>query len=268
MNYTTILLEKRDHIATLTMNRPEKLNAINETMFSELNHALDDVTRDDDVRVLIFTGAGKAFTASTDIRETNQGGDRLLSHMSEYEMFDFIRKFPQQISLKLQKMPKPTIAMVNGIAVADGVDWVMACDIRIGGEAARFMNAFVQLALVSNTGSTWFYPRALGLNKALEFLYTGDWIDAKEALRLGLLNSVFPADQLARETMSLAQRIAARAPIANRLVKEMVYRGLTQTLDDHLLSAAYAEAFTLTTKDHKEALAAFLAKRTSKFTGQ
>ncbi len=268
MAYTTILLEKREHIATITMNRPDVLNAVNDTMFAEINLALDDVTRDEDVRVVVMTGAGKAFTVSTDIREMNKSGDRLMSHLSDFETWEFIRKYPQQITLKLQKMPKPTIAMVNGFAVADGFDWVLACDLRIVSETARFSNAFLQMGLVSNTGATWLYPRAMSVTKALELLYTGDWLNAEEALKFGVVTKVVPQEQLHKTTMELAAKIATKAPIANRLVKEMVYRGLDESLEQHLLSSAYAEAFTLTTKDHKEALAAFLAKRAPKFTGK
>ena len=130
------------------------------------------------------------------------------------------------------------------------------------------MNAFIQMALVSNTGSTWLYPRALGINKALELLYTGDWLEAEEAYRLGVLNRLVPAESLEEETMALARRIAQRSPIPNRLVKGMVYRGLTQSLEDHLVDAAQGEVLTLTTQDHREALAAFLEKRRPHFKGE
>jgi 2-(1,2-epoxy-1,2-dihydrophenyl)acetyl-CoA isomerase len=268
LNYETILLEKKDHVARITLNRPERLNALNRQMFRELNSALEDVADDRDVWVLVLTGSGRAFCASADIKEERQEGDRLLGYMEPNEIYQFIRSGPQAITLKLHQMDKPTIAMVNGLAIGDGFDFVLACDIRVGCEHSRFMNAFLQMGLVSNTGATWLYPRALGVNKALELLFTGDWLEAEDALRLGMLNRLVPSEDLEEQTMALAAKIAGKAPIANRLVKSMVYRGLGQSLEEHLPEAAQAEVLTLTTEDHREALAAFLEGREPKFTGK
>jgi 2-(1,2-epoxy-1,2-dihydrophenyl)acetyl-CoA isomerase len=268
MEFQTILLEKGDHIAKLTLNRPERLNALNEQMFEELNLALRDVAEDAEVRVLVLTGAGRAFCASADIKDERRGGDRLLGHQDPYQTWQFIRTGPQAVTLGLHKMEKPTIAMVNGLAIGDGFDWVLACDIRIGSEHARFMNAFLQMGLVSNTGATWLYNRAMGINKALELLYTGDWLEADEALRLGVLNRLVPAERLEEEAMAMARRIAEKPPIPNSLVKGMVYRGLSQTLEEHLVDAAQLEVLTLSTQDHREALSAFLEKRKAEFKGK
>ena len=268
MEFDTIILEKSDHVSKLTLNRPERLNALNEQMFEELNQALQSVASNNDVRVLVLTGAGRAFCASADIKDERRGGDRLLGHKEPYETWQFIRTGPQGVTLKLHQMEKPTIAMVNGLAIGDGFDWVLACDIRIGSEHARFMNAFLQMGLVSNTGSTWLYSRAMGINKALEFLYTGDWLEAEEAHRLGVLNRLVPAEKLEAETMALAERIAQRPPIPNRLVKGMVHRGLGQSLQEHLEDAAQVEVLTLTSQDHREALSAFLEKRKPVFKGK
>ena len=268
MSFQTIILEKAEHIAKLTLNRPERLNALNQQMFGELNVALQDVAEDQDIRVLVLTGAGRAFCASADIKEERQGGDRLLGHQEPYQTWQFIRSGPQGVTLGIHNMEKPTIAMVNGLAIGDGFDWVLACDIRVGNEQARFMNAFLQMGLVSNTGSAWLYTRAMGVNKALELLYTGDWLEAEDALRLGVLNHLFPADRLEEETMAIARRIAESPPIPNRMIKGMVYRGLHQTLEDSLVEAAQAEVLTLTSRDHREALSAFLEKRKPEFTGK
>ena len=174
MTYQTIILEKKDHVARLTLNRPDSLNALNRQMFGELNSALEDVAGDREMRALVLTGAGRAFCASADIKEERQEGDRLLGYMEPNEIYQFIRSGPQGITLKLHRMEIPTIAMVNGLAIGDGFDFVLACDIRVGCERSRFMNAFLQMGLVSNTGATWLYPRAMGVNRALELLYTGD----------------------------------------------------------------------------------------------
>jgi 2-(1,2-epoxy-1,2-dihydrophenyl)acetyl-CoA isomerase len=266
--YQTVILEKKDHVARLTLNRPERLNALNEQMFAELNLALDDVAGDHEVRALVLTGAGRAFCASADIKDERKGGDRLLGHMEPYETYEFIRSGPQGVTIKLHQMEIPTIAMVNGLAIGDGFDWVLACDIRVGCERSRFMNAFLQMGLVSNTGGTWLYPRALGVSRALELLYTGDWLEAEDAERMGVLSKLVPYEELETEAMALATRIAGRAPVANRMVKGMVYRGLGQSLEEHLPEAAQAEILSLATEDHREALAAFLEKREPKFKGR
>ena len=268
MKYQTILLERIGQVAKLTLNRPEVLNAINGRMFEELLAALREVTADDGSRVLVLTGAGRALCSGTDITEEKAGGERLLPHMSPLEITEYMRTGPQGVATALQRLPKPTIAMVNGLAMADGFDWALACDIRIGSVHARFRNGSLQLGLVSNSGATWLMPRALGLGKAFEFLYTDDWLDAETALQLGVLNRLVPIDQLESETLALAERIASKAPVANRLVKELVYRGLRQQFEEHLPEAAFAEALTLATDDHKEALDAFLSKRPPKFSGR
>ncbi len=268
MAYNTILLDKADHIARLTLNRPERLNALNEEMFAELNHALEDVAADTSLRVLIITGAGRAFCASADIKDESRGGDQLLGHKDSYETYQFIRAMPQGVTSKLHNLDIPTIAMVNGLAIGDGFDWVLACDIRVGCENSRFMNAFLQMGLVSNTGATWLYNRAMGISKALELLYTGDWLEAEEAKECGVLAHLVTADKLEETTMELARKIASKAPIPNRMVKGMMYRGLTQTLDDHLAEAAQVEVLTLTSKDHIESLASFREKRPPVYTGE
>ena len=268
MAYNTILLDKADYIARLTLNRPERLNAINEEMFAELNHALDDVAGDTSLRVFLITGAGRAFCASADIKDESRGGDQLLGHKDPYETFQFIRAMPQGVTLKLHNLPMPTIAMVNGLAIGDGFDWVLACDIRVGSENSRFMNAFLQMGLVSNTGATWLYNRAMSISKALELLYTGDWLEAQEAKECGVLGHLVPSEKLEETTMELAPKIAAKAPIPNRMVKGMMYRGLNQTLDEHLAEAAHVEVLTLATQDHKEALASFREKRVPNFEGK
>ena len=268
MVYNTIILDKSDHIARLTLNRPERLNALNEEMFAELNHALEDVAADTHLRVFIITGAGRAFCASADIKDESRGGDQLLGHKDPYETYQFIRAMPQGVTSKLHNLAIPTIAMVNGLAIGDGFDWVLACDIRVGCENSRFMNAFLQMGLVSNTGSTWLYNRAMGISKALELLYTGDWLESEEAKECGVLAHLVSADALEETTMDLARKIASKAPIPNRMVKGMIYRGLTQTLDEHLAEAAQAEVLTLTSQDHIESLASFREKRPPHVKGE
>lgn len=266
MSYETILLKKENHIATLTMNRPEKMNAVNFQMFDEMLDAIDNVAKDDDIRAFILTGAGKAFCASVDLDIINADGG--IKDMGIDELRMFIRRRPQAITLGIRNMEKPTIAMVNGLAVADGVDWIAACDIRIGSEKARFMNAFARMALFPNTGACWQLPRIMGISKALEFLYLGDWISADEALKYDLLNRVVKAEDLEAETMALAARLVQQAPITLRMCKTHVYKGLNMSFEEYLELAADGEAMTTFTQDAKEALLAFKEKRTPNFVGK
>lgn len=270
MNFETIIVKKEERVATITLNRPQVMNAINFQMFSELLSALKDINEDEDIRVMVLTGAGRGFCSSFDMKEEGKAavGNRLLPHMSIEEVRQFARHFPQKVTLGIRNMEKPTIAMVNGLAMADGFDWALACDIRIGSEKARFMNAFIKMALFPNTGMTWLLPRIVGLGKAMELLYTGDWVEAEEAYRIGVLNKLVPSAELEKVTMELARRIAQGPPTAMKLIKLQTYKGLEIGLETALELAADGEVLCLTTQDHIEAVAAFLEKREPVFTGK
>ncbi|MBI2830826.1 MAG: enoyl-CoA hydratase [Chloroflexi bacterium] len=269
MEFKTIILKKDENVATIIMNRPDRMNALIPEMFGELKEALEEVNTDDDVRVVILTGAGKGFCTGSDIKEGSAAkGQGLRAEKGIDEVRQHIRHNPQKITLAIRNLEKPIIAAVNGPAVADGFDWALACDLRVGSENARFMNAFVRMALFPNTGATWLLPRIVGLGKALEILYTGDWLNAEEAHRIGVLNKLVPATDLESETMSLARKLAKQPPVSLRLMKMQTYRGLDISLEAALELAADGEAMTLKTEDHKEALAAFTEKREPKFKGK
>lgn len=268
MTAKTILVKKEEHISTITMNRPEVLNALNHTMFEEFLAALAEVNRDEDVRVVIITGAGKAFCASADLNAESKGKDSLLPDTPIEEGVRYIRHTAQAITKGIINLEKPTIAMINGLAVGDGFDWVLACDLRVASTNARFMNAFIRMAIAPNSGATWFFPRLMGMAKAFELLYTGDWLMAEEADKLGLFNKLVAPEDLEKETMALARKIAKQAPIPIRMMKAQVYRGLETNFDVILDLAGDAEMICVKTEDHKEALAAFRAKREPVFKGR
>jgi enoyl-CoA hydratase/carnithine racemase len=165
-------------------------------------------------------------------------------------------------------MQKPTIAMVNGVAVGGGFDVALACDLRIGSKDARFRNAFVKIGLFPGWGGTWLYPRVMGLGKALEYLFTGDFLGAEEAERLGVLNKMVVPEELEKETMVLARKIAQGPPIAIRLMKLQAYKGLQMDMETALEMAAACETITLNSEDHKEGVAAFREKREAQFKGK
>jgi len=262
MAFETILLEKKEGIGILTLNRPERLNAFNEKMEAEFVQAIQEVSLDDEVRVLVVTGAGKAFCAGADV-------GRMSGESKPKGAEEWRRGFRniQGIILGLQRLEKPTLAMVNGAAVGGGFDLACACDLRTGSEYARFMVAFTRIGLFPGWGGTWLYARIIGIPKAAELLFTGDFLEAKEAERLGLLNKLVPASELEKETMSLARRIANGPPIALRLAKMQLYKGLGMDLETAMQMAAACETITLTSQDHKEGVAAFQEKRPPKYKG-
>jgi len=271
--YETIVLDKNPetHIAKLTLNRPERLNAINRQMGLDLAAAVEDVASDDDVRVLVLTGAGRGFCSGADTGGMAGGGGEQGPHSGERSAEEIRRGFrtAQRLILGLQRMEKPTIAMVNGVAVGAGFDLACACDIRIGSPAARFMVAFVRIGLFPGYGGTWLYARALGsVGKAAELLFTGDFIEAEEAHRYGLLNQLVEPDKLESFTMDMAGRIAQGPPIAIRLSKLMLYKGLEFDLETAMHMAAAAETITLTSQDHREGVTASREKRKPNYRGR
>jgi len=264
MAFETLILDKKEGVALLTMNRPERMNAFNERMEEEFVQALQDIEKDEAVKVLVVTGAGKAFCTGADVARM-EGEERRIRGAEEIR-----RGFKniQAIILGLHKLEKPSIAMINGPAVGGGFDLACSCDLRIGSEKARFMVAFTRIGLFPGWGGTWLYPRIIGIPKAAEMLFTGDFMEAKDAERYGLLNKLVPAADLEKETMSLARRIADGPPIAIRLAKMQLYKGLGMDLETALKVAAAMETITLTSEDHQEGVRAFREKRKPQYKGK
>ena len=255
-------------IARLTLNRPDRLNAINEPMQVEIAEAVGRADRDPDTRVLIITGAGRAFCAGGDLNQlggsTNGDGQGWTSGNADEVRRSF--RLAQDMILGVQRCEKPVIAMVNGVATGAGLDLACACDIRIGTPRARFMSAYVRIGLFPGFGGTWLYPRTLGsLGRAAEMLFTGDFLEADEAYRLGFLNRLVPEGELEATTRQLAERIAAGPPIAIRLSKLMLYQGLEFDLETAMKMAAAGETITLTSQDHVEGVTAFREKRNAQY---
>ncbi|MBI4200395.1 MAG: enoyl-CoA hydratase/isomerase family protein [Chloroflexi bacterium] len=257
-------------VARITLNRPERLNALHRPLAVELVQALEDAAGDDDMRVLVLAGAGRAFCSGADTGAMVGGRERG-EHSGDRGSEELRRGFrmAQRIILGLQRMEKPTIAMVNGPAVGAGLDLACACDMRTGSPNARFMAGYVRLGLFPGYGGTWLYPRLVGsLGRAAEMIFTGDFVEAEEAYRFGLLNHLVPAEELEAFTMDLARRIAQGPPIALRLAKQLLYKGLEVDLETAMQMAAAAETVTLTSQDHQEGVAALREKRPARFRGQ
>ena len=265
MAYRNIILKKEGYIATITMNRPDKMNALDTRMLREMIAAVDELDQDDGVRVVVLTGSGKVFCSGADISE---GGKASGLAGTPTEMHHNVRNSYQKVALGLQRLDKPTIAMVNGAAVGAGCDFAFACDMRVGSEKARFRNGFVKVGLIPGGGGTWLYTRLMGLGRGLEFLFTGDFLEAEEAKRIGVLNRLVSANDLERETMDLAGKIAQNPPLAVQMSKVLAYKALDSDLEAALAMSAAYQALALSSEDYCEGVAAFIEKREAQFKGR
>ena len=248
---------KKDHIAVVTMNRPEALNALNKAVFTDLEVALDDVEKDDEVYVVIITGAGRAFIAGADIGE--------MAPMNVAEGLAF-SELGNRILMRVDMMEKPTIAAVNGFALGGGCEMALACDIRIASEKAKFGQPEVGLGIIPGFGGTQRMARIIGTGPAMELIYTADTIDAQRALEIGMVNHVVPADQLMDEAMKLAQKICTNAQKAIRASKLAIRRGIDCDISTAVSYEALAFATCFGTEDQKEGMQAFLEKTSKLFS--
>jgi enoyl-CoA hydratase len=257
--YETITIEKRGRVAVLTINRPDKLNALNSAVHKEGVSALEELKHDDEVRVVVLTGSGeKAFIAGADISEfRDQTPVTQRNSFNEPSLFNSIDTFP-----------KPVIAMVNGFCLGGGNELAMACDIRIASENARFSQPEINLGIMCGGGGTQRLPRLVGEGRAMEMVLTGDMIDAATAERFGLVNHVYPVSDLEAETMSLAEKIAEKAPIALQLSKEAGKFATRSNLDEGLRREVDLFAICFSTEDKQEGVSAFLEKRKPEFKGK
>lgn len=258
-NYETILVEKRGNVAVLTINRPDKLNALGHKVHIEGVEALEELRKDSEIRVVVITGAGeKSFIAGADISEfAGQTSVTQRNSFQEKTLFNSIDSFP-----------KPIIAMVNGFCLGGGCEVALACDLRIAGEKARFGQPEINLGIIPGGGGTQRLTRLIGEGKSMELILTGDMIDAQTALNLGLVNHVYSAQELETKTMELANKIAEKSPIALQMAKEAVKLASKSNLDEGLRREVDLFAICFSSQDKEEGVAAFLEKRKPVFTGK
>ena len=259
VGYETLILERRERVAIITINRPDKRNALNIKTREEGAALLEELRTDDSVGVVVFTGAGdKAFIAGADIGEfagrTAMMQRDVMTGRSLFTAFD--------------TFPKPVIAMINGYCLGGGCELALACDIRIASETASFGQPEINLGIIPGGGGTQRLTRLVGEGKAMELILSGDIIDAKTAYAIGLVNHVFPADQLEAKTMEIANRIAAKSPIALSLAKEAVKLASRSNLDEGLRREIDLFALCFSTADKDEGVSAFLEKRKPSWKGK
>lgn len=259
MPYQLLTFDVADRIATITVNRPDKLNALNDATIRELGTAIDEATASDDVAGVILTGAGRAFVAGADISE-----------LAAQSPFEARRRSlqGQEVFRRFESSPKPVVAAVNGFALGGGCELAMACHIRLASEHAKFGQPEVKLGIVPGYGGTQRLPRLVGKGRALQLLLTGEMIDAQEAVRIGLANAVHPAGELLGAARQLVTAIVAQGPQAVALCIDAVDRGLELPLTAGLLLEADYFGLCASTADMREGMQAFLSKRAPVFTGR
>lgn len=257
--YKNLLFENQDGIGILTMNRPKALNALNTETLSELSQLLDQIAKDDAVKVIILTGAERSFVAGADITE--------MLHFSSAQGRTF-GQLGQATFSKIEKMSKPVIAAINGFALGGGCELSMSCDIRIASEKAKFGQPEVGLGIVPGFGGTQRLARLVGRGKAKEIIFTGEVFDAQEALRIGLVEKVVPAEELMEAAKTMAKKILKNAPYAVTLCKDAINTGLDIDLAAGQEYEATLFGVTCATEDKKEGMSAFVEKRKANFSGK
>ncbi len=259
-----ILISDDGGVRTITLNRPDVLNAFSEAMLVALGSAVRSASKDKGVRCLVMTGAGRAFGSGQDLAEV---ADKYQSD-DPIELGTHLRKHYNPIITMLRTMEKPIIAAVNGVAAGAACSLALACDLRIAGTSASFIEAFVNVGLVPDSGSTFLLPRLIGIARSMEMAFTGRKIKADEALQIGLVNRVVPDDQLSDETSKLAQKLATMPTKAIGLTKRAINQAWSADLEAHLEYEAMLQTTAGHSHDHREGVVAFLEKRKPDFKGE
>ena len=261
--YQAIIVTTASPVATIKLNRPEKLNAFGGPMRQEILDALENIAGDDRIRVVIVTGEGRGFSAGGDIQHLKQ----LRDNKDENGFRDILAQ-GQKVTQTMRSLPKPVIAAINGPCAGAGLSFALGCDIRIASDVAKFGPSFALIGLHPDWGGSWFLPKLVGTAKACELVFTGALISAQEAEKIGLVNRVVQHDQLLPVVNELAERIAKNPPGALRLAKESIYRSLTSDLETAFARETQVQMECFYSEDFLEGVTAFLEKRQPRFKGR
>jgi 2-(1,2-epoxy-1,2-dihydrophenyl)acetyl-CoA isomerase len=264
MSYIQINFEKIENVARITLNRPEKKNALNTEIVSEIGDAVEEISRDPKIKALILTGKGETFSSGGDVEMLIND----LCPRSSTEIREILKKFYGRGAIALRSLEIPVIGAINGPALGAGFDLSLHCDMRIASETASFGSIWVRISTIPALGGMFLLPRIIGLTRASEMMMTGDVIDAREAYRIGLVNKVVPAEKLQETALELAQRLAKGASAAIAIVKNGINRGLDGTLLGEIDYAIYMQGLCLKMEDCQEGILAFKEKRKPKFKGR
>ncbi len=265
MTFKDLTVDVNDHVALITLNKPEKLNAMTWGSWAELETAMASSEADDDVRCIVITGAGRGFCAGTDLTATETEADW---HPRPFSGRDEQMRSRYLVMEQIYRCRKPTIAAVNGASAGAGFSLALSVDIRIASEAARFSAVFVKRAIVADTGCTWFLPRIVGMENALKMLYTGRLVPADEALAMGLVSEVVPPEKLMERAMALAAEIAHGPSVAIELMKRLAHEAWETSLPTQIEHEQMLQGITSRTEDVKEGRLSFLEKREPRFQGR
>lgn len=263
MDFEDILLEEKEGIITLTLNRPDRLNSCTTRMYRELSNIMNQIKRNDEIKVVILTGAGRGFCAGSDVSDRLAGRVVKPGEENRYETLQPVGA----VALDIAGLDKPIIGAINGVAVGAGLSLALLCDIRFASESARFGAVWINMGLIPDVGATYYLPRIVGAEKALDLMLSGKIIDAEEALEIGLVSKVVPPDRLMAVAKELATKIATGPSVAIELTKRGLKRSFDNDLNPQLDYESYAQNLCRKTEDHKEAIQAFLEKRKPQFKG-
>ena len=260
--YETVLYEKDNGVASIALNRPEKLNAFDGTMHDELYRALDSVAEDEEIRCVVLRGEGRGFSAGADLTQIVKEAD------GDPDLGEYLRATYSRLVKRMVRMEKPIIAAMHGPVYGAGVGLALACDLRIAAENTKFSVAFIKIGLMPDAGVTFLLPRVVGLGRAMEMSMLGDAVEAEEAYRIGLVNKVVADESLPEEARNLAEHLARMPTAALGRIKDSLYSSFETDLETALETEAEGQTFCGFTQDHKEGVTAFFEKREARFVGR
>ena len=266
MSEDVLMMERRERVAILTLNRPERLNALNRELQDAIMQACQDLRNDDDVWAVVFTGAGRGFCSGADLRGASGGGDGQSGRQERLDVYGWVGRLATSV---YRTLDKPTIAAVNCVAAGAGMSVALACDMRIGTKNTRFKTVFIERSLSPDTGMSFFLPRIVGYSRACDLVFTSRFVEAEEAYRIGLLDRLVSANRLLDEAVELANQIAVWPPVAMQSARRVLQQSMESTLEGQLRNESFGLNFARRAPhDLQESIDSFRERRPPRFTGQ